>query len=399
MSYEQLRALLGSPAGPIPSTVARALDARDVWLAHMSDKSLLRDAEAAARAVYPGLDRGLAAQTARDADETGGYHGLVPAAGRLDPRASQRPISPSSLERIAHCSLRWFYASALNARPPEEPEFNPLVWLNARDRGSALHTIYEQIVRARLYEQGPSDDRRNAMRRIVQNVISDCERRIPVPSAAVLARESQALMNDAALFVSSEHDAFEREPWEVAALESTFGGDAPAQISLPDGSSLLVHGRVDRVDRLRDGTLRLVDYKTGRAFDLASKRGLFDGGRKLQLAVYSPAISAQLSATVSVAEYRFPTERGEGEVAATKEGDIEAAPAIVQSLLDDVAAGRFVPTIDKEDCAFCEYAVICRTTRTRFSGESPRAAWAAAHAEDNPHYVGVTRRRQGADAS
>ncbi|MEO7358858.1 MAG: PD-(D/E)XK nuclease family protein [Gemmatimonadaceae bacterium] len=396
MGYDELRQLFGTPVSPVPNVPADAIDARDVLLAHMSDGALLLNGNDAARALFPGLDRGLNAVTVRAGEEAGAYHGIVPDAGCMDPRRTQQPISPSSLEMIAACSLRWFYSTALNARLTEEPVFDAMVWLNVLERGSALHLIYERIVREHLYEQPSSDARRAKVLEIVNGVADEYSKVVPVANTTIRAREILALDNDAQLFVNSEHDAFLREPWEVLALESAFGyetGDDGATLPLDDGTSVRVHGRVDRVDRLRDGTLRLVDYKTGRSFELNTKRGAFDGGRKLQLAVYSPAVSRQFDAAVSAAEYHFPTKKGDGVVARADRELLDAAPRIVRSLLDDVAAGRFVATIDKSDCAFCNFAAICRTRVDDWNATtSPRAEWAKERASTSPHYAGVLNR-------
>ncbi|MBC8086289.1 MAG: PD-(D/E)XK nuclease family protein, partial [Phycisphaerae bacterium] len=394
LTYDELlNTMLEGPASAVPLTPAVAIDTRDVLFANMVNGPLLLDARQLAREIFPGLHRGLSAMTERSGVEAGGYHGVVPGAGVLDPRSTQRPISPSSLEMLAGCSLRWFYNTALDARLPEEPVFDPMVWLNVLERGTALHLIYERVVRADLFQQGPSAERRNSVLDIVKAVADDMELRIPVSSQVVRDREVAALERDAQLFVNSEHDAYTTQPWTTVALEFAFGSEHGATFPLDDNTSVRVHGRVDRVDKLEDGTLRLVDYKTGRSFALDMKRGAFDGGRKLQLAVYSPAISQHFDAAVSVAEYRFPTQRGEGAVARADAELLELAPRIVRSMLDDVAAGRFVPTIDKDDCAYCVYSAICRVSKGAFNAtQSPRAEWGKDHSANSPHFVGVLRR-------
>jgi ATP-dependent helicase/nuclease subunit B len=429
LSYGELRALLGAPrsAVPIVGTEQRAsdapsekdaskgatngaletassptpevaIDARDTWLAAMGEGPILLDATEALCASFSGLQRGQTAVGARTEPLAGAFHGLVPDAGVLDPRATGHAISPSSLERVARCGLNWFYSVALNARVPDDPVYDPVVWLNAMDRGSALHRIYEVLIRTRVHEQNAGASRDASIGDVVQQVAREVEAIIPAPADTVRAREIAALLEEAALFVNTEHAAFEKEPWETVALESQFGGENDsAVLPLANGQSLRMHGRVDRVDKLRDGTLRLVDYKTGKSFELDNKRGVFDGGRKLQLALYSPAISAQLHAVVAMAEYRFPTAKGDGGVARADEAMLQAAPRIVQSLLDDVAAGRFLPTLDASDCRFCEYATVCRVTVSRFDSHSPRAAWAKENNEVNVHYDGVRQRRLAED--
>lgn len=394
LTYEDFaRTIVEGPVSAVPASPSIAIDTRDVLLANMVRGPLLLDAQHLAREIFPGLHRGLLAVAARDGPEAGSFHGVVPDADVLDPRNTQRPVSPSSLETLAACSLRWFYNYALDARPPEEPVFDPMVWLNVLERGTALHTIYERIVRAELHQQGQSAERRNSVLNIVKAVADDTALRIPISSQVVRDREVAALERDAQLFVNSEHEAYTTQPWTTVALEAEFGKESIATFPLDDGTSVRVRGRVDRVDKLADGSLRLVDYKTGRSFSLDMKRGAFDGGRKLQLAVYSPAISRHFDAAVSVAEYRFPTQRGEGAVARADAELLEAAPRIVRTMLDDVAAGRFVPTIDKDDCAFCNYAAICRVSKGDFNAtRSPRAEWGKDHAGDSPQYVGVVSR-------
>ena len=63
-------------------------------------------------------------------------------------------------------------------------------------------------------------------------------------------------------------------------------------MALPDGRTLRVRGRIDRVDVAVDGTIHVVDYKTGSYHDgfkaLAQRRPV-GGGTKLQLPIYGLA--------------------------------------------------------------------------------------------------------------
>ncbi|MEP6778759.1 MAG: PD-(D/E)XK nuclease family protein [Gemmatimonadaceae bacterium] len=392
IGYEGLRAVFGPPVTAIPTGGSANVDARDVWFAAMSDGALLLDAKPIALTAFDGLRRGARAREARLQPVAGEFQGVVPAAGKLDARETQRTISPSSLETLATCSMRWFYNVALGARKLEEPEFDPLVWLNPLDRGSVLHEIYERVMKGRLHEQPSSVARDREIELIVNNVLSSVERRIPAPGEVVKAREIVDLHNNAKLFVTTEHDGFVRDPFEVVGIEVAFGDEQVATFPLPDGSSIRVHGRVDRVDKLADGTLRLIDYKTGRSFELDSKRGAFDGGRKLQLSLYSPAVTAVFNADVSTAEYRFPTEKGDGIVARASLDELALAPRIVQSLMRDVGAGLFLPTVSKDDCRYCDYASVCRVKVDRYDFESPRAEWAKESARSDAQFEQINFR-------
>ena len=86
------------------------------------------------------------------------------------------------------------------------------------------------------------------------------------------------------------------------------------EIALPDGRTLRVRGRIDRVDLGRDGTIHVVDYKTGSYHqgyrDILSGDPV-GGGTKLQLPIYGLAGRVARHAEAPVrAEYWFVTTRG-----------------------------------------------------------------------------------------
>jgi hypothetical protein len=64
-----------------------------------------------------------------------------------------------------------------------------------------------------------------------------------------------------------------------------FGFDPPFVVAVGD-HTIHLHGVIDRVDRNRAGSLRVIDYKTGGSH--LGKRDLFSG-RKLQLPLYALA--------------------------------------------------------------------------------------------------------------
>ena len=139
-----------------------------------------------------------------------------------------------------------------------------------------------------------------------------------------------------------------------------------------------------------DGTLRIVDYKTGKSSQhrKSAKKAPFDGGRQLQAALYAGVLQALLQRKVSRFEYRFPTDRGESEIVAYDAVELRAALGIVRQLLDQLGSGAFIPTTDHADCAFCDSSAICRVhyDAKSYKTTSPRATWAATHSPNLPVY-------------
>jgi ATP-dependent helicase/nuclease subunit B len=217
----------------------------------------------------------------------------------------------------------------------------------------------------------------------------------------VYAQEAAEIRAAALAFLEMERGLLargERARWMETEL--AFGTDGPpGRFDLPDGGGISVRGIVDRVDELPDGTLRVVDYKTGStwAYRRDPGKGAFNGGRNLQPALYAAAVAQRLGRPVSRFEYRFPTVRGENAIVAYDAAELERARALVAELLAHARDGAFVPTTEKEDCSYCDYAALCRTTSVRRAThteiDAPLAEWAAANAETLEVYRLMLARR------
>jgi hypothetical protein len=102
---------------------------------------------------------------------------------------------------------------------------------------------------------------------------------------------------------------------------------------------------------------------------------------------------------VSSFEYRFPTARGGNEIVAYSADELHGAGDIISALLGHVQAGEFIPTTDASDCGYCDYQQVCRASKGDYRTHSPRADWAAAHADGLAEYRSMlVRRSAGGDA-
>ena len=85
-------------------------------------------------------------------------------------------------------------------------------------------------------------------------------------------------------------------------------------LALPDGRAVRFRGRADRLDMAEDGTLHVVDYKTGRhdAYRSLSAEEPDQQGRRLQLAVYGAAARAHHGTPDAgvQADYWFVSSKG-----------------------------------------------------------------------------------------
>jgi hypothetical protein len=235
------------------------------------------------------------------------------------------------------------------------------------------------------------------MNAIVSAAVTRWRDDVPPPAETVFDAERAEIHRAAAAFLQMERErnaAGDRGRW--LSFELRFGrGAGKGPFVLSDGRVLLTNGRVDRVDEMSDGSLRVIDYKTGKATIYAKnpKAGPFNGGRQLQPALYVAAVAALTGKPVSSFEYRFPTERGGNEIVAYTNEELAGVRDIVSPLLGHVQAGTFIPTTDAGDCGYCDYQEICRASRGAFTTDSPRAEWAKDHAESLPEYASMLARR------
>jgi RecB family exonuclease len=370
-TYEKLVAALGEPVSAVPAESGAALSEAGWWLASLrgADASAVPDV----RDGFPGLAQGAVAEAARDSDTFTEYDGFVPEAGPLlDPRRPGAVVSPTSLEELAKCPFRYFLQRGLGLDPIDDAEPNPDVWLDPMTRGSILHDLFATIMREiRDRKETPSPALHDArLRDLGEQALAAHRALVPPPSDGVYEREARELQADLALFLEFEAKDARRQ---ALGFEVAFGGDPqgeplaqrePVTIDLGNGLRFRLRGRIDRIDRLADGSYEIVDYKTGSAFLPGGLEATFAGGRQLQHALYALAAVELLRETDAnaraVGSYYFPTGRGGQERQVRQASSREQVAAVLRDLFDVLAAGAFVhtPAAD-DDCRFCEFGRAC----------------------------------------
>lgn len=396
LGYGDLERHLDAPASRVPRGFP-AVDTDDVWLGALAAQGRLVDGRRALRSRFEALDRGLDAAEAPFRPDPSPRVGMVAVdearRARLDPRSPGGPtLSASGLEALGTCPLRYFYSRVLGVRKPDDPEFDLERWLPASDRGLVLHDVYQAAVdEARTRSLAfDSDAFRAAAREHLRALLERKRLELPPPSDAVFEAETVMLRADVDSFCAHlAGGGF--APDQVVATEFALGGDEPATLALPDGSTLRIRGRIDRLDRLPTG-LRVVDYKTGSTWAHGPDKGVYHGGRRLQHVVYARAVEGILpdEPPVAAVEYHFPTVRGQNESYVYPAGALSQGLDLVTDLVRLAADGRFPATDDPGDCRYCDYAPVCRAgsvTDDDDRDSTPRIEWTRARLADGHEAV------------
>jgi DNA helicase-2/ATP-dependent DNA helicase PcrA len=113
-----------------------------------------------------------------------------------------------------------------------------------------------------------------------------------------------------------------------------------------------VRGRVDRVDRLPDGSHELIDYKTGERKSEAALES------DLQLALYRLAAREAWDIEAAKGSYYYVLD-AEKVAAPTKPDDAERVERTVLEVGEGVLGQDFEPRPAPTTCGWCDYRLIC----------------------------------------
>jgi RecB family exonuclease len=111
-----------------------------------------------------------------------------------------------------------------------------------------------------------------------------------------------------------------------------------------------IRGRIDRIDRLEDGTVRVIDYKTG-----APKDRKF-AEMSLQLSIYAMAV-AQMNLTARELVLVNVQDNSVASAGRTAK-QLETARQEIAEAAEGIACGKFDPT-PGQHCRWCDYRNLC----------------------------------------
>jgi CRISPR/Cas system-associated exonuclease Cas4 (RecB family) len=378
LDYTELQKSLPLPSGFLPNRMESVFDDLDWWLRKLSSNGTLYDGRDVVRECFPELGRGMEALEIRKTPRLSPYEGIVDVDAReIHPVFNTEIVMSSSrLELLASCPFSYFLSYILGLEKPKEVEFDPSSWLDPMQRGSLIHEVFF-VFMTELKKRGEKVDGEkhiSLIRKIAEETIAHYKEEIPPPSEGIFEKERLEVMQAVELFLSAEEKLKERvEPlmFEVVfGIEKEVGKGAgkgieePVEVTLGPKSSILLRGRIDRIDRLSGNRYRVVDYKSGR-YSQYENLACFGRGSCLQHALYALAAEAILKKTGTDANpkviesgYYFPTRRGEGKEVLIPEFNREALKDLLKELLDIIERGHFICGIDVM-CDYCDFLPIC----------------------------------------
>jgi RecB family exonuclease len=312
----------------------------------------LADQPLAAAALSGAPLEWLTLRTSRTAALDAMFHG---AAGAREPGV----YAVSRVERYLECPFKYFAAHVLKLPEDRDEESG----LSAQERGQFLHAVFQQFFTGWQTQGNGSITTGNLALAVAmfEEVAESQLATLPESDRAV--ERTHLLGSAAAPGLAERAFAFEIEQGGSVIerlLEHELEGEFV--FSSPAGPrTVKVRAKADRIDLLADGTLRVIDYKLGKAPKPA---------RALQLPVYGVCAEQSLSGrhgrswAVGKAGYVAFREKNPfvelGGSSSLKEA-IRAGEERFLGAIDAIERGEFPPNPDEPFlCTWCGYASVCR---------------------------------------
>lgn len=302
-------------------------------------------------------------------------------------RLRKMEFYPSKLNRYIDCPLKFYFADIERLETPEQIEQE----VTHLDVGNTLHRAMELLCTplagrpdaARHFAAFTSSDMLVATEQAMADVMGARGQNIELSGRMQMHRDIVMRYLKNILRFDSQEEA---EPFVIQGLERT----VKHLFDMGDRSVILA-GVADRVDLLHDGTLRIVDYKSGGDTpEFASVESLFtnegvtrDGelryephnGAVLQTLLYALVFGAVEHAEVTPALYvarkmgaddfsPYPVCKADG-MAQVERLRPEHAAILTQGL-EQLFSRMFDPSLPfvqtdyEQKCAVCDFRAICR---------------------------------------
>ena len=175
-------------------------------------------------------------------------------------------LSASQVEKFYLCKFQYFCQYGLYAKPKKQAVFDNLEY------GLVMHYLLENILKkydkdsfCKISKEQAEDDIRELLNNYINTKLGGMENknaRFKYLFFRLLSTARKLILHIAEELSQSE---FCPVGYEVEVAEN--GEVDPLLIKLPDGSSVKVRGKIDRVDVMEKGGknyIRIVDYKTGK---------------------------------------------------------------------------------------------------------------------------------------
>jgi RecB family exonuclease len=339
----------GGEVYPSPLLVGLPIERHESHAIGLLDGDALTTSERLATAtdshlLSPRLARRAAALRARLDPRPTEYDGWVDGHPGLAP--ADRSWSITALESQAKCGLAYFGQHVL--RISEETDAAAILSIEPAERGVLVHAVFEKLINEWLAiepDQRPQwlrGEHLPAMQQRAIECLDELAESIGIDHRLGHASAWRAERAHILRSIAATLEAEASEASQPVAGEHSFTGVEVAGASFG--------GKIDRIDLLPDGGLRVTDFKTSATM---SMKNALDDGRRLQLPLYARAADHDRLELTGHDGDGFPS--ASARYLHVRDGKAVSRPlpldadlvvqfeGYVRNWLDEIGAGRFAP--------------------------------------------------------
>ena len=337
-----------------------------------------------AAALGATADAFVVAARRRDDRSFGPYDGRLRDPAAIDRIADnfgpRHAFSPSQLESFALCPFQFFQRYVLGLKVAEERRELDEDYVG---RGSLIHDVLERI-HQQIAVEGADDILGRLEVLIATEMRVELERHDGAEAdVAEVLREIETRRTNKTLsrylgqfraYAARDGESIDPHRFEILFGQTDNEASDPHLRIGPDGESVLIQGRIDRVDRVQQGGrshFRVIDYKTGSC--PPSKDVLT--GLSSQLPLYALAVERLVfpSGDTGLIDVGYWNLREDGyKSVKIKEWSSyrDALIRFVGAMVRQLRGGSFPIESLKKDCRkFCDFATVCRVAEVRSTGK------------------------------
>lgn len=253
------------------------------------------------------------------------------------PNLAVDKFSFSQFEAYGHCPLQYKFSFILHVPVPEKASMS---------YGRLMHRCFYELLLPCLITEQPSDlfGQNTTAKKLTWEELLATYKRNWSDDGYVSAEEREKYRLQGLQSLKLAWQEIEANGWpNVLALEKKF---------VWKNSLFSLGGTIDRVDQLADGTVEIVDYKTG------NPKEKLDYQIKRQLMIYQLAVEDVFGWKVGKMSFYY-LNNGTKLSFTAKPAELEK---IQQEVADEVAAIRqgLFPAKPSQLCAYCDFRNICQ---------------------------------------
>lgn len=285
-------------------------------------------------------------------------------------RGVVREVSATKLQSYIQCPFRFYLQYVLNVRPIDYA----IDEMSSLSFGSFIHLVLQKWAQDEI-NNGQTDWKNNAdgLSKTLNAIVDKQFKRFPQSVLPGIAIQKEIIKQRLRAFAEFQSN------WDGELIAVEYPYEQVIEINHSKKETITLKGKIDRIDRLPDGTIILLDYKTSEKgvdprYDHLDKDGNWV---KLQLPVYHQLINANRSklnwinkkadihvgyiniSNNSTAELKNPCVKLEGDKshrAIWDESVFSSATQRTTEILTDIYNGVFWPPTLTKDIDHDDYA-------------------------------------------